>query len=263
MSVAEHEEREDDGEQEPGEHLGDERGPVGDGAVGRTHEAVELGRHSFAHAVDIVAGDIERAVVDEPVLDVVDRLHECRADRIRFVGDRISHDGEHATENDEEAHHADQCGQRRTPSVSVQPARDRRESTCDEDGDDDREEHHSRLANEPQPGQRDDADDDEPPCVGGGPFKTFRDEARPFVENFVGRFGHVGSSRPGCSAACAVGSCPSATRVTVVLTDVANVVPWVCSEFASMRSVGSAGPCLMPHAYPERQDRKHRRDGDG
>jgi hypothetical protein len=84
-AVAEHEERQQQREDHPGDDLRGEGGAVDDGAVRAVEQVFRRVARLLAQAVDRRARHLERAVLDEPVLDVVGGLRQRRSERVRLV----------------------------------------------------------------------------------------------------------------------------------------------------------------------------------
>src|ERR671910_3851435 len=166
VAVLEDEERRDHGEQDAGKHLEHEDRAADQGAALRLEHIADALVGLFAELLDVLARDVERAVLDHPVLDVVDGVLDRGPEVVELRRDRRHQDGEDAGEHDQEPEQHRGRDQRPGPAMGPQEPCGWIEGAGEERRDRGREQQDPELRHHPQDGQPDDPDADQPPAVG-------------------------------------------------------------------------------------------------
>ena len=148
VAVLQQEERDDHAEDDGDEQLAGDQGGVDEG-VGELRTRRGSRRRCPREPVDVGAVDVEGAVLDEPVLDVVDALAQRRTDVVELVGDCEAHRAEHECQDDEEPEQRRGCRKSRLGASRPEPQVWPPQHTPEQDGDDEGQQRWPYLTDEP------------------------------------------------------------------------------------------------------------------
>ena len=186
VAVLEQEERRDEGQHQAGDHLEHHDRAAHDRAALRLERLAHAVARLLPEVGDVLAGHVEGTVVDQPVLEVVDRVLERRPEVGELVdhgGDEQGEDARHEGDEPEEGHGGHEGAGH---AGAAQPAGDRVEGPPEQHGDRHGEDEHPQHRQQLQQRPPDDADADQLPGVRPGTRHRGVDE---------GAVGPHGSSR--------------------------------------------------------------------
>ena len=178
MPVLDQEEGDHQGEHDADGDLADEHGPGHHRTVAGPQELVEGLPDLGAPAVCVGTGDVERAVIDQPLLDPVDAARDRGLQFICLVGDRPADAGDDRRRGQDEPEHRGRRSQRPRTSEPDEPAGDRPQSPRQQQSDTDRDHHHQHLTGQPERGRDRQPDREEPPRVPRCPVDAGVDPGR-------------------------------------------------------------------------------------